>query len=150
VLRGCKESSTMRYDKRLGKALFGVFVVVLLVVSVAGCTSSSPAVSSSPTAAATSANLATPTPSKQAQVSPTPARTPTAKPTPTPKPPSTPTPTPSPSPIQLVGDSATHVYHLPSCSWVHLISPAHLVYFNSAAEAKAAGYRPCEHCHPPS
>jgi hypothetical protein len=62
----------------------------------------------------------------------------------------TPTPTPSPLPFQLVGDSATHVYHLPSCSWVHLISQAHLVYFNSAAEAEAAGYRPCEHCHPPT
>jgi methylphosphotriester-DNA--protein-cysteine methyltransferase len=60
-----------------------------------------------------------------------------------------PTPTPTPL-IQLVGDSATHVYHLPSCSWVHLISPAHLVYFSSAAEAEAAGYRPCEHCHPPT
>jgi hypothetical protein len=59
------------------------------------------------------------------------------------------TPTPSPVPIQLVSDSATNVYHLQSCSWVHLISQAHLVYFSSAAEAKAAGYRPCEHCHPP-
>ena len=62
----------------------------------------------------------------------------------------TPTPVPSTLPFQLVGDSATHVYHLPSCSWVHLISPDHLVYFNSAAEAIAAGYRPCEHCHPPT
>jgi Metal binding domain of Ada len=72
-------------------------------------------------------------------------------PTPTKKPTATPTKKPTATPLtQLVGDSATHVYHLQSCSWVHLISSAHLVYFNSAAQAEAAGYRPCGHCHPPT
>ena len=48
----------------------------------------------------------------------------------------------------FVGDSATHVYHYPSCSYAQKISQAHLVYFSSAAQAKAAGYRPCQHCNP--
>jgi hypothetical protein len=129
-----------RYIKTpLKYALPLLFIGALVLVSISGCTS--PA-STSPSPSASSVPTATPMATATPKV--------TAMPTATATPTVTVTPMPSVSPtIQLVGDSATHVYHLPSCRYVPLISPAHLVYFNSAAQAKAAGYRPCKVCDPP-
>ena len=126
-----------------------VFVAVILVIGltgISGCVEEKEINKQISNVTAPLDNQGNPSNTKQ---TPTPTKTPTATPTKTPT--ATPTKTPTATPlIQLVGDSATHVYHLQSCSWVHLISPAHLVYFNSAAQAEAAGYRPCGHCHPPT
>ena len=143
----------MRYDKRFFTTLIGIFVVVL-IVSVAGCTgSSTPA---SPTST-TAPNVATanPTVAKQAQVSPTATLTPTGTPTLTPT--STPKPQPSqasPSPSiasytgPFVGSKNSNVYHIPSCFEAQKIKPQNLVTFPNAKAAQAAGYRPCEVCKP--
>jgi len=125
-------------------AAITVLLVVVVLVSISGCTSSNNAATATPTAAASTVPTAKPTVKPTAK----PTVKPTAKPTVKPTAKITPTPSVSQT-IQLVGDSATHVYHLQSCRYVPKISPSHLVYFNSAAEAKAAGYRPCKVCNPP-
>ena len=115
------------------RLIFCVLVMVILVIGltgISGCVEENELNKSISNVTAPLENHGNPSNTKQ---TPTPTKKPTATPL-----------------IQLVGDSATHVYHLQSCSWVHLISSAHLVYFNSAAQAEAAGYRPCGHCHPPT
>lgn len=143
----------MRYDKRFFTTLIGIFVVVL-IVSVAGCTGSSTPASPTSTTAPTVAT-ANPTVAKQAQVSPTATLTPTGTPT------STPTSTPKPQPSQaspspsiasytgpFVGSKNSNVYHIPSCYEAQKIKPQNLVTFPNAKAAQAAGYRPCEVCKP--
>ncbi|MCK4324401.1 MAG: DUF4440 domain-containing protein, partial [Armatimonadetes bacterium] len=41
------------------------------------------------------------------------------------------------------------VYHYPTCRYVRQIKATNLIYFDSAAEARASGYRPCKVCKPP-
>lgn len=41
---------------------------------------------------------------------------------------------------KIIGDSRSHIYHMPGQATYHL-NPANAVYFNSEAEAQAAGYR---------
>lgn len=60
---------------------------------------------------------------------------------------------PSPSPSQTtaanyIGNSNTKVFHLPTCKYVPLIAPDHIVYFSTRDEAISAGYRPCKVCNP--
>ena len=58
------------------------------------------------------------------------------------------TASPSPSPSQTtaanyIGNSNTKVFHRPTCKYVPLIAPEHIVYFSTREEAISAGYRPC-------
>jgi O-6-methylguanine DNA methyltransferase len=46
------------------------------------------------------------------------------------------------------GSDTTHIYCFPTCRHARRTTPAHLVTFRSAAEAVAAGYRPCKVCRP--
>jgi len=48
----------------------------------------------------------------------------------------------------FIGDSSTHVYKYPWCPSVKYIKPENKVCFNTFCDACAAGYRPCEGCHP--
>lgn len=47
-----------------------------------------------------------------------------------------------------IGNSNTHKFHVPGCSWVPKINPEHKVCFSSASNAIAAGYVACKKCHP--
>ena len=47
-----------------------------------------------------------------------------------------------------IGNSNTHKFHVPGCSWVPKIDPEHVVCFSSASKAISAGYDPCKKCHP--
>ena len=47
-----------------------------------------------------------------------------------------------------IGNSNTHKFHRPSCSWVPKIKPEHVVCFSSANQAMAAGYDSCQKCNP--
>jgi methylphosphotriester-DNA--protein-cysteine methyltransferase len=47
-----------------------------------------------------------------------------------------------------IGNSNTHKFHVPGCSWVPKINPEHKVCFSSASSAIAAGYDACKKCHP--
>src|SRR2546422_753737 len=49
---------------------------------------------------------------------------------------------------QYHGSDTTRIYCLPTCRNARRISTAHRVPFRSAAEARAAGYRPCAVCRP--
>jgi len=46
-----------------------------------------------------------------------------------------------------IGNSNTHKFHVPGCSWVPKINPEHKVCFSSASSAIAAGYEACKKCH---
>jgi len=48
-----------------------------------------------------------------------------------------------------VGCKCNHVYHYADCYYASLIRPDLRVCFTSPCDAQAAGYTPCEHCHPP-
>lgn len=47
-----------------------------------------------------------------------------------------------------IGNSNTHKFHRPGCSWVPKIKPEHVVCFSSASQAMSAGYDPCKKCNP--
>ncbi len=100
--------------------LAGLCILILLVVSIAGCTSGSP--TPTPTATVT-------TPTAQA------------------------TATAQSSSVQsysgpFVGTKNSNVYHVPWCPEAKKISPEDRVTFNIAADANAAGYKPCTLCRP--
>ncbi len=61
-----------------------------------------------------------------------------------------PTSTPSSTAGPFVGSKNSDIYHYPKCPDALKIKPANLVTFTTLAKAKAAGYRPCLKCHPPS
>jgi hypothetical protein len=69
---------------------------------------------------------------------------PTATPTKTPAA----IPTPHVASCSFIGNSHTHVFHYAWCPDVNKIKPEHRVCFDTAQQALAAGYRPCQHCHP--
>ena len=48
----------------------------------------------------------------------------------------------------FIGNSNTHKFHLPDCSWVEKIKPEHRVCFSNAGDAISAGYDSCKICHP--
>lgn len=61
----------------------------------------------------------------------------------------TPGPTPSPANTgQYVGSKNSDKYHYPSCSGAAKIKDSNEVWFDSEAEAIAAGYVPCKICEP--
>ena len=51
---------------------------------------------------------------------------------------------------QYVGSNKAKKYHYPNCKWAKKIKPENRVTFNSAKEARQAGYVPCKVCKPPS
>jgi len=130
----------MRYDKHFFTTLIGIFVVVL-VVSVAGCTSSS--TQASPTTAAPSVATATPAVAKQTHASSTAAAMAKATPSQTSL-----TPSSQQYTGPFVGSKNSNVYHIPSCFEAKKIKPQNQVWFPNAKAAQAAGYRPCKVCEP--
>jgi len=50
---------------------------------------------------------------------------------------------------KYVGSKKSNKYHYPTCSSAQRIKPGNLVTFNSAQDARAAGYVPCKVCKPP-
>ncbi len=58
------------------------------------------------------------------------------------------TPPPAQSTGTYVGSSKSNKYHLPSCRHVESILSENQVWFNSEADATAAGYVPCGGCKP--
>ena len=51
---------------------------------------------------------------------------------------------------KYVASNKAKKYHRPDCKWVKRIKPENIVTFNSAKEARQAGYVPCKVCKPPS
>ena len=51
---------------------------------------------------------------------------------------------------KYVASNKAKKYHRPDCQWAKRIKPANKVTFNSAKEARQAGYVPCKVCKPPS
>ncbi|MGB8312172.1 MAG: Ada metal-binding domain-containing protein [Halobacteriota archaeon] len=114
--------------------------IVLATVFIAGCTGDTTNTTSNSSATST----ATTTPTLNPSPSPKATATPTATPTKTP----IATPTPHVASCSFIGNSHTHVFHYAWCSDVSKIKPEHKVCFDTAQQALAAGYRPCQHCHP--
>ena len=50
---------------------------------------------------------------------------------------------------KYVASNKAKKYHRPDCQWAKRIKPANMVTFNSAKEARQAGYVPCKVCKPP-
>jgi len=50
---------------------------------------------------------------------------------------------------EFVGSAAGNKYHYPDCRWAQRISARNLIIFSSTADARNAGYEPCETCSPP-
>ncbi len=50
--------------------------------------------------------------------------------------------------VHYYGSDTTRIYCFPSCQHARRVSDRHRVLFHSAAEAAAAGYRPCTVCRP--
>lgn len=115
-----------------------------------------------PSAATTSEPSITPeaSPSATAEPSEEPSVGPSA--TPDPGPEETPSVAPSQAPsvdpeqafrdslrkYKYVGSSESDRYHVPICRWTSSINDGNLVHFDTAEEARAAGYSPCGSCHP--
>ena len=49
----------------------------------------------------------------------------------------------------FVGSINSDVYHYPSCHYVERIHTENKIWFSSASDARAHGYRPCKVCRPP-
>jgi hypothetical protein len=49
----------------------------------------------------------------------------------------------------FVGNKGSNMYHESSCYWAQRIKPRDRVWFSSAQEAQAQGYKPCKACEPP-
>ncbi len=129
-------------------ALLFVASIVLASVVIAGCTESTTQTANNTTStakASPSVSSATAIPS----VTKKPLVTATATPTATPKP--TPTPTPA-SQVHygpFYASSGSNKYHYSWCRYVGNILPANLIKFDTAEQARAAGYTPCSVCKPP-
>jgi len=54
-----------------------------------------------------------------------------------------------PPPKVYVGSIDSNVYHSPWCRYVKQIYPENKIWFSSASDARAHGYRPCKVCNPP-
>ena len=124
------------------KQLLIIFMVtiVLATVFVAGCTGNTTnTTSTSPTT-----STATTTPILSPSPSPKVTAMPTATPTKTP----VLTPTPHVASCSFIGNRHTGVFHYAWCSDVLKMKPENKVCFDTAQQALAAGYRPCQHCHP--
>jgi len=52
-------------------------------------------------------------------------------------------------PPMFVGSRESDVYHDPNCRYVNMINAENIIWFTSAEDARAHGYRPCRVCRPP-
>jgi hypothetical protein len=52
--------------------------------------------------------------------------------------------------IRYVGSDTTHIVCHPTCRDARRVTDRHRVGFGTLAAARAAGYRPCQHCRPVS
>lgn len=50
--------------------------------------------------------------------------------------------------VRFYGSDTTHIFCFPTCRHARRVTHAHLVLFDSEAQAEAAGYRPCKVCRP--
>lgn len=50
--------------------------------------------------------------------------------------------------VRLFGSDTTNIYCYPSCRNARRVTDAHRILLRSAADARAAGYRPCKVCRP--
>lgn len=50
--------------------------------------------------------------------------------------------------VRLTGSDTTHIFCNPTCRDARRTTDKHTVEFRDEAEARAAGYRPCQHCRP--
>lgn len=50
--------------------------------------------------------------------------------------------------VRYYGSDTTHIFCYPTCRHARRTTGKHLVTFNSEADARAAGYRPCKVCRP--
>jgi methylphosphotriester-DNA--protein-cysteine methyltransferase len=46
------------------------------------------------------------------------------------------------------GSTKSKTYHRPACHWINKIKKQYRVSFTDPAEARSAGYHPCETCLP--
>jgi len=51
---------------------------------------------------------------------------------------------------KYVRSAKSNKFHYQACTWSTRITPTNLVRFESAKEARAAGYVPCKVCKPPA
>ncbi len=51
---------------------------------------------------------------------------------------------------KYVASKASDKYHFPHCEWAKKIKAENLITFETAKEARAAGYLPCKVCKPPA
>jgi deoxyribonuclease-1 len=49
--------------------------------------------------------------------------------------------------LEIKGNSASHIYHLPGCMNYDDISAQHTVWFQTKEQAENAGYRLADNCH---
>jgi len=52
--------------------------------------------------------------------------------------------------VRFIGSDTTHIVCHPTCRDAKRVTPRHRVPFASLAAARAAGFRPCQHCRPVS
>ncbi len=113
--------------------------------------SSTPTASPTPKPTPESTVTPTPDPTKEPVTTPksTPKATPKSTPKPTVKPTVKPTAKPSvPSEGKYVGSIDSDKYHYPSCRFAEKILPENEIWFDSAKDAEAQGYKPCGVCDP--
>lgn len=51
--------------------------------------------------------------------------------------------------VSYVGSAKSDKYHRLSCEWADRINDENRIEFNSVADAKEQGYKPCKVCEPP-
>ena len=51
---------------------------------------------------------------------------------------------------RFFGSDTTRIYCYPTCAHARRVGDAHRMTFSGAAQAAAAGYRPCRVCRPPA
>jgi serine/threonine protein kinase len=66
-----------------------------------------------------------------------------------PVPPGPASPPASPSPLELIGNSQTHLYHRATCRQVQAMSAEHRQPLDNPRQARVQGYQPCKRCRPP-
>lgn len=107
---------------------------------------------SSPQPAGTPEPSETETPLVTAAPTPSPSPRPAAAPEPASSPDPTPSPTPLPAALPqsgtYVGSVDSNKYHIPSCRYAKAILPKNEIWFDSSAQAQAAGYSACKVCKP--
>ncbi len=114
--------------------------ILLATVFIAGCTGDTTNTTSTSSATSTATTTPTLSPSPSPKATTTPTTTPTKTPIAT--------PTPHVASCSFIGNKNTGVFHYAWCGDVLKMKSENKVCFDTAQQAIAAGYRPCQHCHP--